>query len=595
MLDGKQRAAAEHWSLDQRINFAERALQEVRWRAWADDVELFIRECVQITVVDGSSRTGRTPFHLYDYQLDALAQMRCNKFVLGLKARQLGFTTLGCAYSLWQLLFRPGGANVVFVSKDQSAADKNLAMVKAMYTHLPAWVKDRGPSFDGKAATKLVWTHDDGSLSQLKSFPPTDKAGAGESVTFLLLDEFDLYDRVSPAAVWSVVEPALMGAAANTSDPSVICFVISTARVPDGTFARMYREGKAGTGRFKALFVSAEQNRFLWTDGKFDPAKLAAKRTEFAALGQEFLIHREYPLTDQEAFLLSGSSRFTGLPDFDECVDFPLRGELVDAAASFDFTENEYGSLRVLEQPQADKFYVLSVDPAHGVGKDSTVAQVLTFDEQGDPRICAYWASNTMSQADAAAVVVGIGRWYHGVSDEALLVWDSTGGHAELLVHKWRDEYDYRNFYRYIPAAQARRRRPQAILGLNTAGVGGKRNLVLDTLQEMLPRLDGVYPVLREELGTFVVRENGRAEAERGCHDDHVMALAQGLWVLQDSQGAAVQLRTGSKDITAASESRIDIDRIFADAKQVQRVQEKADRRQWRRMSRATRRRTARL
>lgn len=583
------RALSRTWTAAQRQNFHERLLQEVKWREYANDVELFISECVKITVADGSATMGKKPFELYDYQLDALSDMKCNKFVLALKARQLGFTTLGCAYALWQLLFRPGGATIVFISKDQVSADKNLAMVKAMYHTVPEWVKKRGPSVVGDAVTKISFSHRNGTISELKSYPPTKNAAAGDTITFLMLDEFDLYDKTTPAEVWSVVEPALMSATSNTFDNSVICFIISTARNPDGVFARMYKAGKKAQGRFKTIFVSAENNRFLWTDGKFDITKLNQKREEAKLNGREYLIHREYPLTDTDAFLLSGATRYTNLPAADEITPYPHIGELTESGGKFHFQETQNGNLHINEMPKETNFYVLTVDPAHGIGKDYTVAQVLTFNDDGDPQLCAVWFSNTIEQAQAAGYLADLGRFYAGNRDEALLVWDRTGNHSDLLVHKWRDEYQYRNMYRYLPASQARRRRPQPVYGFDTGGTGGKRNLALDTLQEFLPRLDGIYFELLDELQTFVVRENGRAEAEHGCHDDHIMALAQGLWVLQEKYSQTIV--TGNRDLKSSKSDPWNINELFETAAKKHRAFERQDRKAGKRLTSALRRR----
>ena len=38
------------------------------------------------------------------------------------------------------------------------------------------------------------------------------------------------------------------------------------------------------------------------------------------------------------------------------------------------------------------------------------------------------------------------------------------------------------------------------------------------------------------EMQTFVVKENGKMEAESGCHDDHVMSLALANHLLVDSR-----------------------------------------------------------
>lgn len=513
-----------------RRKLGENLFAEVQWRRWERDPRAFISECVYIRVVDGSGVGGKKLFVPYDYQDEFLDRILGNKFVLGLKARQLGFTTMTAAYALWLLMFKAGGANILMMSKSQDDANKNLMMIDQMYRLLPDWVKQRGPKAEGVAKTEKAWRHSDGTLSRIRSLPPTTTTGAGETADLVILDEFDLYQSVDPADVWNVIEPTTMGAASNPLWRQAVCIIISTPRTPDGVFARMYRTGKSGEGRFNTLFVPCMANRFLWTGGAFDPAKYDAIAEEKKQLGEPWKVYSEYPRTDEEAFKKSGASRFSDVPDFDECVEPLDRGELRSSdSGGVDFLPSPGGHLRVFEFPRRDRFYVLSVDPAHGVGKDYTVGQVFAYDDNGDPYVAAAWWSNTTEQHVAAPELLLLGRFYKGFQSEAMLVFDNGGGHAELMVHVWRS-MGYQNFYSYMPKSNRKGRALR--YGMTTSGVGGARQATLDQLAALLPRLGNMYVALREELGTFVVKDNGRAEADYGCHDDHVMAAAMGLWVL---------------------------------------------------------------
>ena len=520
----------KHLPVGQRRRVGENLFAEVTWRRWERDPRAFISECVYIRVVDGSGVGGKKLFVPYDYQDAFLEDILSNKFVLGLKARQLGFTTMTSAYALWLLLFKPGGANILMMSKSQDDANKNLGMIDQMYRLLPDWVKVRGPRSEGVAKTEKAWRHRDGTLSRIRSLPPTTTTGAGETADLVILDEFDLYENANPADVWNVIEPTTMGAASNVQWKQAVCIIISTPRTPDGVFARMYRAGKSGAGRFKTLFVPCMANRFLWTDGAFDKLKYEAIAEEKRQLGEPWKIFSEYPRTDEEAFKKSGASRFSDLPEFDECVEPLDRGELRERDGVVEFIPSPGGKMRVFEWPQRDRFYVLSVDPAHGVGKDYTVGQVFAYDDNGDPYVAAAWWSNTTEQHEAAPELFWMGRFFKGFQSEAMLVFDNGGGHSELMVHVWRS-LGYQNFYSYI--SKSARKSRALRYGMTTSGPGGARSAVIDGLAAAVPVLGNMYLELREELGTFVVKDNGRPEADFGCHDDHVMSCAMGLWVLQ--------------------------------------------------------------
>lgn len=519
----------------------EKLLIELEYRRCRDDFRYWVSNyCYIPSQREEAGGTGRELFKLFDYQQEWAEGLLTRKHLLFLKCRQVGATTLTMAYALWLLQFKRGGARVTVISKDQDAASSNLMMLGSMYRWQPEWLKARGPKLVGDAMTQWKWAHADGSTSLVASMPATDRAGAGTTPNLVVLDEADLYNNTGGfGSVWAVVEPSTLAADASPTNSGAVCVVISTARNPGGLFAKLYWGGRKGSGRFKSYFVSWRANRFMWTDGKPDEAKREAKRRELGDAGREHEFVRDYPDSDVEAFQLSGQQFFTHRVDDDDDTEEGTRGKLVRDGKAVTFRPAEHGQLYVHQMPRADRDYVLSIDPAHGRGGDATVAQVFTWDEDGEPALVAYWHSNTVEQHLWAPVMADLGRFYGGTSGEALLVIETTGGHAELPLHVLRNEERYSNLYTYVPKTRNRGRRAEATPGFNTAGAGGKRMLALNTAQELLPRLSGIYPDLATELRTFVVRDNGFVAADKGLHDDHVMALAIGLFALRERIRAA--------------------------------------------------------
>ena len=89
---------------------------ELRWRAFAQDPKLFFRECVWIP--SQRDARGRERFELFDYQVEDFDTLLNNRFVIGLKARQIGWSTLIAAALLHRCLFRPGSV-CLWVSNNQ--------------------------------------------------------------------------------------------------------------------------------------------------------------------------------------------------------------------------------------------------------------------------------------------------------------------------------------------------------------------------------------------------------------------------------------------------------------------------------------------
>ena len=160
------------------VSELERLWIELEWRKCSQDPFYFIENYVWIeSERDGR---GRENFQLFDYQRETLEAYMERRYVVILKARQLGFTTLAMAYALWQCLFKPR-ANILLISKSQDSADKNLGMARFMYSFLPEWLKVRGPELDGDAAKQMVFKYYNGTINRLKSFAGTKTAGAGET------------------------------------------------------------------------------------------------------------------------------------------------------------------------------------------------------------------------------------------------------------------------------------------------------------------------------------------------------------------------------------------------------------------------------
>ena len=104
-------------------------------------------------------------------------------------------------------------------------------------------------------------------------------------------------------------------------------------------------------------------------------------------------------------------------------------------------------------------------------------------------------------------------------------------------------------------------------------------------------KLLNVYGPLRDELSTYVRRENGTTAADVGCHDDLVMSLAIGVYVLLEE---TVAVGTGTiGENKGTGEFQLDLTPLYEDVMRLQQIEERANRRFWaqhRRLSRRNRR-----
>jgi hypothetical protein len=562
----------------------EQVVVEARWRVYRDCPATFFRDCVQVPTPQTVS--GRGPFDLYGYQQEALDLFDAERFVVGLKARQLGWTTLVMAYCLHQLLFRPG-ANILLVSKDQPTANKALTMLDFMWDFLPAWVRGRAPKLDVDAVTEHVWLHPDGMRARIVSRPATKTVGAGETATLVVWDEAALAKEQDDT--YRTLKP--------TTDAGGKMIVFSTARGAHNRFAQLFRDAQQGRSQFVPLFHPWMVSRLinpLASVGGVDTVHYDQKRAEFA--DEPWRFYAEYPSNADEAFRQSGRSRFEGLPPIDEFEAFGWRGRLQEhAEAGWMLVADDTGPLRLDPElvplrsaPQWAR-PVLAVDPASGIGGDYTAMTLGWLDETGVPVRVGFWHANDVEPHEAAAQADVLGRMFKGRLRAAQLVVEKAGGYDLSIVSELR-RLRYPNLYLHRYQGH-RRRKLEETFGFPMTAT--RRPLVIDVLASWLNFADGsevmrgIDPLLRYELGAFVVTHSGKFEADTGCHDDLVMSAAIWLYVLQE-RGVAPTAGKGEQEQREVAS--FDLSDMFADIETARRAAEAADSKFASRMERQMRR-----
>jgi hypothetical protein len=505
---------------------------ELRWRIVLVSAPLFFSWCV---LVPAANELGRAPFEMYDYQESGLASVLGSKRSVVLKARQLGWTTIMSAVSLWQAMHK--GSTVLYVSKNQDTANKALGLVRFMWTFMPSWVTDKGMRLTSDQSTQMEWTWPDGSKSRISSLAATKTAGAGETVDLVIVDEF---------ALSAYQDDALRTLLPTIQARGGRIVVFSTARGAHNRFARLFKEAWYGESDFTAVFHPWMVSRI------FDADDYEAERVRF--LAEPWLLYAEYPSTVEEAFRESGRPRFGQLPaqglelgcsgtvtfgrgstsGIAAIRDSAFRGIVWDED---DVVGPDRGILRGIpeaQSPLSTADYVIAVDPASGTGGDFTAIHVVRRDG-ADVRVVAMWSSNMHEPVDAARIVDVIGRHFGG----ALLVVETTGGWGDSMLNELAHHLEYPNLYVHVPDGP--RQKAQNRYGYPMSW--SRRPKVIDRLASML-RYDledqgvalvrGIYPKLLAELQTFVTRDDGKVAADVGCHDDLVMSLAIAVAICTD-------------------------------------------------------------
>ena len=544
---------------------------EHRWREYAENPEKFFADCVFVPAGErlGQGR-GRVPLELFDYQQEVLDSFRTNRYLVVLKARQLGLTTMAMAYALWMLLFRPG-SNIVLVSKNQTTADKALELLDFMYQFLPDSIKSRGPVVENNAAKHHSYRFADGMVSQITSYAATKTVAAGQTASLVIWDE----------AALAEYQDEVLRTLLPTTDAGGKMIIFSTARGGHNMFAKMFRDAVRGESQFVPLFYPWSVSRLVSAED------YEAKKRSLQS--EPWLFYAEYPSSPEEAFRQSGRTRFANLPPEEECHEFPLRGRLEWSGENVEFRFDPEGPFRfraeALDGVPTGFNAVVAVDPSSGTGGDYTAITGGWLDVAGVPQRMAFWHSNMVEPSEAAEEAAKLGRLFaDGMGLDAVMVVEKQGGYGDTFIHELRENLLYQNLYRFTYTGH-RRRIAQEAYGFPMTFA--RRPLVIDTLAQWLSgdiMMGGLDPLLRQELGAFVVREDGRVMADAGMYDDLVMSTAIWLYVLLERGVTATVGPIGGQ-----TEQLYSVSHIFEEAEAARRYQEQHDRRYARRLARQMR------
>ena len=321
---------------------------DVDWTAELPDevVQVLFDGCVSF-IESNCSITfpgrGRVPLVLRDAQKAVLWDWIKYRRNICLKARQIGFSTLAGAYTLW-LTFGWPDRHVTMLSRTERESIKLLAKTKYAHKWLPDWVKLRGPDLLDKTRQSMTWSND----SKIESLPSANDPARGESVFLIIVDEWAFLPNCDEA--WASIE--------QTADIGGRVIGISTANGEGNWFHREWVKSQTGNSTFHGIFFpwSAVDSRTQeWYDEKVQDLPPWQRA-------------QEYPSNPEEAFIGSGNPVFN-LEVLRKFVETAPIGEFHIAARSKGQVELiEGGNFLIWETPNdQDRWsYVVGADIVTG-------------------------------------------------------------------------------------------------------------------------------------------------------------------------------------------------------------------------------------
>ncbi len=439
---------------------------------------------------------GDTKFVPYVKQSELIHTLLRDKYVLVLKSRQIGISTIIKAFAVWLCIFHE---NVVIgiISKDAPEATDFTRDIIGMIEKLPNWMR---PNFVKKTERTFILSN--GSKCYTSPVNPNapEKTLRGKSVTFLIVDEAAFIHHIDIA--WTSMVPTL-----STNQMHA-----RKAEVPHGTILLSTPNRAVGVGSwfFKRYTksISGESESFTpvvihWKD----IIELAEDPHWYKTICD--LFDNDQRKIDQELELkfLSTEGSF-----FDEVTSAKIQEANVKPIEKFKIFNGEiwrYGAA------QAGKSYLIGVDTAPQFGEDKSAIEV--FEYESLEQVWEY--QGKCKVLDFVKVVKLACSLYPG----SLIIESNSYGN-QVVEHLYESEY--------APMVYKEKR------GLNTIVPGLSTNaktrpLMIDALYSTLTEFPEIIKSQRLglELIGLTSKPSGRVEADLGCHDDLAMAASLCMYV----------------------------------------------------------------
>lgn len=455
-------------------------------------------------------------------QLDTVGYIR----MVVLKGRQQGLSTVVSAFIFWYVSQHKGQRGLV-VAHVKDSTDTLFQMYKRAYDNCPEMLRPAK-----KASNKRELTFGALDSGIVVATAGGEGIARGETLQCMHLSEVAFWPSTFAKENFNGLIQAL------PNSPGTMCFVESTANGVGNQFHQLWQSAEDGSSGFRpffsAWFESPEyredppsglertpEEDALAREFGLDDAQLYWRRRKIAANGIE-LFNQEYPCTPEEAFITSGRPVFDqrALMDMLDAAHEPIARMAVEPSPrGHVVAEHPRGELLVYHKKEDNETYAIGADVAVGIrnpeNADWCVAQVL----DSQMRQVAVWRGQ-VTPDEYARVLYALGMYFN-----MALIAPERNGHGLLVCVRLWSDLNYPQVYMDLKEGQMAEKET-VNLGFQTNVAS--RPLIIDKLRGYIREGEiQIYDrTTLNELQTFVVTESGKMQAEQGCYDDTVMALA---------------------------------------------------------------------
>ena len=474
--------------------------------------------------------------------------------IIILKARQMGFSTMTeaiCYHHISTNKYRNG----LIIAHEDSASQNIYNMFKTYYENTPEEITPMRKRmnaqellFENPSLDDVEKRKNPGLQSSIK-VASARNVNTGRSQTLHFL-------HCSEVAFWNDAKTLVTGLFQTVPNlPNTTIILESTANGVGGFFYETWKAAESGENDFIPLFFPwfdeptysmpfnsvEELDVFIKSLDKEEKWLIETHNVNYEQLkwrrwciqnnctGDIEKFHQEYPSYPDEAFIASGRPKFNvdSLKDYLRNVQKPIKKCFLNKTLNGDIEidENNNGYVEIWKMPEENKFYSLGADVAEGLSKgDYSVGYIL--DENLD--VCAKWRGHIEPDLFGKELVK-LGLMYN----EAYMGIE-VNNHGLATIKAIQAE-DYTNIYYSKLHDKATDVVTQKIGWTTTSKT---KPLMIDKLAEYIrERYIGVKDkdFISEAL-TYVIEDNGSTNAQEGCHDDCVMAMAIALQVFLEGK-----------------------------------------------------------
>lgn len=531
--------------------------QILKIREIAGDFEKFAKLNLRIRTKDGKI-ISLYPFKpvqkvVVERTIEKLEKGLPVRFII-LKARQQGVSTIVEALIYWwTVTHKYQQAKIIAHNTDTSGY--LYAMFRMFYDQSNVAFK---PTTRYNTRTDITFDNENEPQKGLKSQIDTATAensgtGRGQTVQWLHGSEVALWPKGQEIVAGLMQAVPMM---ANTA-----VFLESTANGIGDYFHTTWEAAQRGESTFEPLFFPwtmdpeysrkppkffkmTEQEKKVKKEHKLTLGQVYWRRMKMLEfVGDEKRFYQEYPLTDTEAFLASGTPRFD-IKTLSEMQQKCYEGNPTELIEKKNRLISEIipkvmegAPLKVWFQPQDGHEYVIGADVAEGIAEDFSCATVM--DRSSHQTVARF--RGDMEPSDFGEYLALLGRWYNHA-----LIGAEINNHGLTTVQRLRD-VGYDNIYRREMGIDERYEEYTSKLGWRTDV--RTKPLMIDGLSEAisLKQIVDYDKIFIRECMTYVRDNRGRTNAQEGQHDDTVISTAICLQLFEWNPITAQKLTIKSK------------------------------------------------